>query len=348
MDTPCVAMFFRASLVFVLSCSFLLSPTISSADWFYYFFEINCDPKEDFFEIREFGLYNEEGEELMQRLTGKLNPPFPNGTYYTLGLTVRDKRGEVVNVKTFRKTCRLRSGTFIAEISPSDIPSATGMCRGGESSLRLTLRRKTSFLAKDLIFNPLCHQGGTVIHSILISGATRDIRVSASFHTDISLERFPFSKSFPLKDFSPITHDSLLRDNPSIRLLQAIVTDQADRFQLLIEQGADVNWADSTGQSLLMTSAKRWNAGLVELLVKSGAKVNAVDHEGRTALAWALHTPPSMQETVMPDQARTLRTLLQHGADLNSRDKGGKSLLTLAAETENQALVDFLRELGAK
>lgn len=341
-------MSFCRVLLVALAWLLTLIPTKSFADVPSYFFEVNCDPASDSFLIREFMMDNTGGEELALAQASKLKkPPHPNGTYFTLGLATRDKHGNFIGTKPFKTACRLSSGTFTAEIDPSNFPSATGMCMGGEASLSLTLKHGRHVIAQDLVFDESCYRVEGTIESVFISGPANGIVVSAHYKTE-NFEDIPFKKVFSLTDKTQLSHDVLISNDHSLALLVAVVEGLNDKIPSLLTKGADVNTSDALGQTPLMWAAKRWDAELVELFLKHGANPNAKDEEGETAFAWGLYVPSTYSGELRYDQEKTLRALIKGGADVNAKDNEGRSILALAIKSENQELIDFLKKLGAK
>jgi ankyrin repeat protein len=60
-----------------------------------------------------------------------------------------------------------------------------------------------------------------------------------------------------------------------------------DNCELLIESGADVNLANTAGETALMLASEAGNIKLVNLLLKNGAGVNAVNKVGDSPLSYA-------------------------------------------------------------
>jgi ankyrin repeat protein len=111
----------------------------------------------------------------------------------------------------------------------------------------------------------------------------------------------------------------------------------AEVAQLLLDAGADAGRADQDGWTALHYAATREsNAGLVELLIQAGAGVNARTSRGETPLRLAgiLFT-----EKICPAWGETLIALLvQKGADIDSSDLEGHTLLHQAAFNDNAEL----------
>lgn len=60
-----------------------------------------------------------------------------------------------------------------------------------------------------------------------------------------------------------------------------------DHCEVLIKSGADVNLANTAGETALMLASEAGNTKLVTLLIKSGAKVNVVNKVGDSELSYA-------------------------------------------------------------
>jgi ankyrin repeat protein len=88
--------------------------------------------------------------------------------------------------------------------------------------------------------------------------------------------------------------------------------------KLLAEHGADVNAADESGYTALHSAASSGFVGCVRLLVERGAKVNSQDN----LLGWT----PLMRACAHND-AESAELLIKNGADINVRDREGRTIL---------------------
>lgn len=124
-------------------------------------------------------------------------------------------------------------------------------------------------------------------------------------------------------------------------LNEAAWRNELEAVQLLIEHGADVNYATLPGAMTPLMQAYG-NEKMASLLFNAGADINARDAKGRTALILA-----SMDDEDYEDDeddevcsgcgevhgrsaVSDARWLLQHGADVNIQDKYGKTALDYA------------------
>lgn len=150
-------------------------------------------------------------------------------------------------------------------------------------------------------------------------------------------------------------------------------------FRRLLEAGADPNAAmPGTGKTLLMAVER---ADMLELLLEFGADPARVDHDGATALHYAvgtadaLHIIPRLIEKGTPVNARApgwseqtpfmiaaelysqgkdpvrtakvMRLLAEHGAEVNTVDESGYTVLIQAVVNDKPDLVRLMIELGA-
>ena len=148
-------------------------------------------------------------------------------------------------------------------------------------------------------------------------------------------------------------------------------------FRLLVNRGADVRRATSTGETALLEAAKHDHAEIVAIclevdgsterrnetlrhavasgaartvhyLLEHGAEPDARSATTLTALHFAAQMRPPAYES--GDAAKIVRALLDKGADLHATTASGETLFHLACKNEfaPDAWLDQLRELGAR
>ena len=104
----------------------------------------------------------------------------------------------------------------------------------------------------------------------------------------------------------------------------------------LVKNGADVNARDESGDTPLMAAALYADTAVLELLLRAGADVNATNKAGATAL---------MRAATFEDKARLL---VANGADVKARSRFGNTALILAARKPgNSRTVKLLLDRGA-
>ncbi len=105
---------------------------------------------------------------------------------------------------------------------------------------------------------------------------------------------------------------------------------------LLLEAGADVNGTTSRGLTPLHCAASGGHTPVVELLIARGADLHARTESGATVLHYAVLSDPEC-----------LATLLEHGAEVNARDRGRVTPLGRANRFGRTGAAGLLRNHGA-
>ncbi len=115
----------------------------------------------------------------------------------------------------------------------------------------------------------------------------------------------------------------------------AVRHDDLETAELLIHAGANVKAANRFGVTPLELACMNGNGAIVEALLKAGEDPNAVvSVTGDTALMVAART----------GKTDAIKTLLNHGADVNKTNSEGQTPLMWAASAKNAAAVEVLIE----
>jgi ankyrin repeat protein len=117
-------------------------------------------------------------------------------------------------------------------------------------------------------------------------------------------------------------------------LSRAIYDGNFDTVKILLANGADIESKDDLGDTPLIIATSR-NLELLRNLLDMGANANSTNSHFETALMRAY----SVDE---------VRALLDHGAELDKKDKRGMTSLMYAASRRNLEKVSLLLERGAE
>lgn len=126
-------------------------------------------------------------------------------------------------------------------------------------------------------------------------------------------------------------------------LMRAVTSGNIETARVLIEQGANANFASETAETsmtVLMLAAKRGHTDIVRQLIENGADVNAGDKwEGVTALMYAIGNR----------HADIVRLLIESGADVNVvTTKNGDTALSLAEGWGDDDIVRLIKSYTQK
>jgi uncharacterized protein len=165
-------------------------------------------------------------------------------------------------------------------------------------------------------------------------------------------------------------------DALNARLIAAAWDNDVDRARRLIRAGANVNAKDDTEQSAYLISTSEGYLRLLNLTLRHGADVDSKDSYNGTGLIRAaerghaevvrrlLATPievdhvnrlgwTALLEAVIlgdggPDHLRTVRLLVEAGADVDLPDRDGVTALAHAERRGQEQIAAVLRQAGAR
>ena len=121
---------------------------------------------------------------------------------------------------------------------------------------------------------------------------------------------------------------------PRDNLYTAIRSNDLQRLKALLDEGVSANTEGPNKITPLMDAAAIGSVDAMKMLIERRADVNAVNTYGSTALMWSV------------TDAKKVRLLLDHGADVNVAARSGRTPLIVAAFANPSA--DVVRMLLAK
>ena len=122
-------------------------------------------------------------------------------------------------------------------------------------------------------------------------------------------------------------------------LMLATQHGKAEIVDTLIEKGANVDLTNGSGNTALMFAAQNGHAGIVTTLIGKEANVNLTNFKDETALMFAAQN----------GHAEIVTTLIEKGANVDAVNENGNTALTLATQNGHAGIViNLTPKLGAE
>ncbi|MBQ2380787.1 MAG: ankyrin repeat domain-containing protein [Akkermansia sp.] len=123
-------------------------------------------------------------------------------------------------------------------------------------------------------------------------------------------------------------------------LMECAWSGELPELQKLVRAGADVNAANERGDTALMRAAQRGRLDMVQVLLAADANPNAQDKRGWTALMGTCVSKYTRNTAIA-------RALVAAGAQLELKNKQGFTALSYAAQSDKYDHVEYLLAAGA-
>lgn len=139
------------------------------------------------------------------------------------------------------------------------------------------------------------------------------------------------------------TADSYFKNNTP--LMWAIIHEQTIIAKYLVDQGANVNKPNYSGQTSLNAAIIMDDADMVGYLLDHGARLDCKDNDGFTLLYYAIMRASNYN---YEGGFAVLKCLVERGADVNLPGHKGHTPLWYAIVLDEPKIAQYLREHGAK
>ncbi len=133
------------------------------------------------------------------------------------------------------------------------------------------------------------------------------------------------------------------QDSKDYLLWRAVVYENVDAAEYLVEQGANPKLLVHGNETLLNVAAWDGNVELFEYLLAQGADPSIPDEYGNTPLVLVLGYLPELGRSNPDDILTVVKLLVTHGAPLDALNEDDMTALELAEKHELTAVVAYLK-----
>lgn len=117
-------------------------------------------------------------------------------------------------------------------------------------------------------------------------------------------------------------------------LMEAAIRKDHTLIEMLLKKGADVNIREKRSWTALHFAVQEYDLRATQMLVEAGADVNAQNDYGNNIALMAV--------SMFRGNGDVLEYVIDHGADINIKNKSGISALDSAKQTSNYNALSFM------
>ncbi|AEM23266.1 ankyrin repeat-containing protein [Brachyspira intermedia PWS/A] len=121
---------------------------------------------------------------------------------------------------------------------------------------------------------------------------------------------------------------------PPTPLMNAVYNGNTNIINMLLENGADINYTNDSDMTPLIYAAYKGNTNIINTLLENGADINYTNYYGMTALMYAASY----------NQFEAVKILLENNADTSITDEDGRTALDWAKLENFEDIVELLEE----
>lgn len=148
--------------------------------------------------------------------------------------------------------------------------------------------------------------------------------------------------------------DVNLKTADNLSYLMLLKNHQNEMTELLLQNGAEINYVPQTDKTLLMYAVKMANPTLIKYLLEQGFSVDQTDENGDTPIMYVADMVEQYADSSVDEINANIREIVPilsaKGADINAQNNDGETLLIKFAKQKNPnyaLIASTLIELGA-
>ena len=252
-------------------------------------------------------------------------------------------------VEDIHKTIEAGDAAAVEAILNESPAALTAISRLGDTPLHKAVWQQNAEIARLLLergadVDAIGNQGNLPIHYAADLGhadlARLLIQSGSSIHTTNTQGFSPLLLAARGREPGcPDVAGVLLESGAKLDLHAAVCLGRADEVRRILDTNKNAIAKCAFKEDLVVDAVIAHSAEIVELLVAHGVGVDDFKLSGSPAI---FSTLGSRSDPAM------VKTLIENGANVNSKNQSGKSVLAVAKRGGNQAIIDQIVEAGGK